>query len=103
MDDDVLTAALNGMPHEVAGVECDGCIVVRSSGDVAELVCNECATVVGTIDRSVLRTMLGLDAVRVVCPQCGAEHLAPGADQLFAYVCPNCGAGIEVTQPANPS
>ncbi len=42
------------IPHESAGVECCGCIVVKVSGNDAELSCNECGAVVGVINRLIL-------------------------------------------------
>jgi hypothetical protein len=31
------------VPHEVAtGADCDGCLVVKERGDVADIVCNCC-------------------------------------------------------------
>ena len=38
------------VPHEVAtGADCDGCLVVKERGDVADLVCNSCGVVVDTV------------------------------------------------------
>ena len=37
------------IPHESAGVDCCGCIVVKVTGNDAELVCNECGAVVGVV------------------------------------------------------
>jgi len=46
------------IPHEHAGVDCCGCIVVRVTGKDAELVCNECSSVVGVINTGILRDLV---------------------------------------------
>jgi hypothetical protein len=45
------------IPHESAGVDCCGCIVVNASGRDAELVCNECGAVVGVLNIGILRDL----------------------------------------------
>ena len=38
------------VPHEVAtGPGCDGCLIVRKRGTVADLVCNVCEAVIDTV------------------------------------------------------
>lgn len=37
------------IPHEISGVDCDGCLVVRVRGDQADIVCNECKAVLRTV------------------------------------------------------
>jgi len=35
------------VPHEVAtGADCEGCLIVQERGDLADIVCNECGTVI---------------------------------------------------------
>jgi len=48
------------IPHESAGVECCGCIVVKVRGNDAELQCNECGAVVGVIQVGILRDLVSL-------------------------------------------
>ena len=50
------------IPHESAGVECCGCIVVIVTGNDAELVCNECGSVVGVVQVGILRDLVSLVA-----------------------------------------
>lgn len=48
------------IPHEAAGVDCCGCIVVKVLGNDAELSCNECGAVVGVINRQILTDLRSL-------------------------------------------
>jgi hypothetical protein len=48
------------IPHESAGVNCCGCIVVNVRGNDAELSCNECGAVVGVINRLILADLIQL-------------------------------------------
>jgi hypothetical protein len=64
-------------------VECDGCIVVRSSGDLAELVCNDCAMVVGTIKPERAERHAGARCGTGGVSAMRRQHLVPRADQLL--------------------
>ena len=33
------------------------------------------------------------------CPHCGAVHIEPLLDELFAFVCSHCGKSVEVQPP----
>lgn len=48
------------IPHEHAGVDCCGCIVVKINDNDAELRCNECSAVVGVINTGILRDLVSL-------------------------------------------
>jgi hypothetical protein len=48
------------IPHESAGVDCCGCIVVVVRDSDAELVCNECGAVVGVVQVGILRDLVSL-------------------------------------------
>ena len=48
------------IPHESAGADCCGCIVVKVTGRDAELRCNECGAVVGVVDVAILRDLVSL-------------------------------------------
>ncbi len=58
MDD--LQAEFPIIPHESAGVDCCGCIVVKVTSADAELVCNECGAVVGVVQVGILRDLVSL-------------------------------------------
>jgi hypothetical protein len=49
-----LNEALPIVPHEVARVDCCGCIVANVEGETVKLFCNECGAVVGTVNLSIL-------------------------------------------------
>jgi hypothetical protein len=38
-------------------------------------------------------------AARVSCPHCGAPHSTAGMEELFAFVCSNCGNSVTVDPP----
>jgi hypothetical protein len=48
------------IPHESAGTDCCGCIVVSVIGNDAELRCNECGAVVGVVQVGILRDLVVL-------------------------------------------
>ena len=48
------------IPHESAGVDCCGCVVVIVTGNDAELKCNECGAVVGVVQVGILRDLVSL-------------------------------------------
>ena len=70
----------------------------------AEIVCNECEAVVRTVAAEELSTtlndmMLSLDVAAARCPHCEAVHLAAGFTSQGAFVYPNCGKGVDLTNP----
>src|SRR5690242_18576547 len=93
------------LPHSEFGApDCCGCLngIVRE--DQAEIVCNECGAVVRTVPAEELQKTLNemtlsLDVAAARCPHCKAVHLAPGFTSLVAFVCPNCGKGVDLTKP----
>ena len=41
-----------------------------------------------------------MTGARVTCPHCGAPHSNPGRmEEIIAFVCSHCGAGVEVRPP----
>ena len=58
MDD--LNNTLPIIPHESAGVDCCGCIVVVVRGNDAELMCDECGAIVGVVNARILRDLVSL-------------------------------------------
>src|SRR5215471_14280522 len=51
---DDLNSTFPIIPHESAGVDCCGCIIVVVRGNDAELVCNECRAIVGIVHAGIL-------------------------------------------------
>lgn len=83
---------VNKTVHEVAtGADCDGCLVVKEHGDIAEIKCNSCGAVVDTvpIERAGLRLMeLASDEIcSARCTHCGATNVFRGLSVIEAFVC----------------
>jgi hypothetical protein len=38
-------------------------------------------------------------AARVICPHCGAPNVVTGMEELFAFVCSDCGNSVKVESP----
>jgi hypothetical protein len=94
---DELTSRMPIMPHAaITGVDCCGCIVAAVDGTNVEMRCNECGDVVGVMQIDILRGLLGLDCFTATCPHCGKENTFPGFDEVFTYVCHECGKAVEV-------
>jgi len=90
------------VPHEVAtGADCDGCLIVQERGDLADIVCNECGTVIDTVPLERAGATLMELACREICssrcPHCGALNTFPGFTVIEAFICSECG---EVLQSA---
>jgi hypothetical protein len=97
MADDIsddLTGAMPIVPHEIAGVECCGCIIAEVDGGTAELRCNECGAVVGVIQIDILRGLL--ECVPAKCSHCGRRNVA-GFSKMIVYACHHCGKPVDVT------
>jgi hypothetical protein len=92
------------VPHEVAtGADCDGCLTVAERGDLVEIKCEACGTVVDTvpIDRAGLRLIeLGSEETcSARCPHCGATNVFRGYTVIEAFICRECGGGVNVERP----
>jgi hypothetical protein len=90
--------------HEVAtSADCDGCLIVMRQGDVADLMCSSCGAIVDTvpIDRTGLRLMeLASDEIcSACCPHCGAPNVFRGYTVIEAFVCRECGEGVNMERP----
>jgi hypothetical protein len=92
------------VPHQDRGVDCYGCLYVRVTGELAEIVCNECAAVIRSVPLAdVERVVLELDETvavcSAVCSHCGALNTFPGLSTIEAFVCSECGEGVHVSTP----
>src|SRR5712691_11215439 len=69
------------VPREVAtGADCEGCLIVQERGDLADIVCNECGTVIDSVPLERAGATLMELACREICsarcPRCeSAEHI----------------------------
>ena len=88
------------IPHADFGKpDCCGCLYPIARGGQADIVCNECGTVVRTVATDDLtHTLDGMelagDVATALCPHCGAVHLAPGFSRVIAFVCAECGHSV---------
>jgi hypothetical protein len=92
------------VPHEVAtGADCDGCLVVKESGDVADIVCNYCCTLIETVPmgraRQRLMELASAEICSARCPHCGALNMFPGFRSIEPFICQDCGEGVSVERP----
>jgi len=92
------------LSHELAtGADCVGCLTVVERGDMVEIKCDSCGAVVDTVpsDRGGSRLMeLGsAEVCSARCPHCGATNVFRGFTVIEAFVCQECGEGVDVEQP----
>ena len=91
------------VPHEsVADVDCCGCLIVRTRGDQADFVCNECDAVIRTVPLGhVEAVMLEIAKTDIVCtarcPHCEALNIFPGMSSITAFICRACAEGVHVS------
>jgi hypothetical protein len=67
-----------------------------------EFVCNTCHSILLTFQRLGTQSAESKPARPILtarCPHCGDLNIFPGFDQILAYVCQDCGEGVDVTLP----
>ena len=89
------------LPHELAtGADCDGCLIVLERGDMVEIKCNSCGAVVDTVliyrAGSRLMELASAELCSARCPHCGATNVFRGFTAIEAFVCQECGEGMNV-------
>ena len=92
------------IPHESLGADCCGCFVVHLDGDRADVVCNECQLVIrsGSVKdiEAALLQLAQTDVIcSAVCTHCAALNTFPGLSTVEAFICSECGQGVEVVAP----
>jgi hypothetical protein len=90
--------------QSIADADCCGCLMVRTRGDQADIFCNECGVVVRTIAASdveaVLSELSQTDLIcSATCTHCGALNTFPGMSSVIAFICRECGEGVDVLEP----
>jgi hypothetical protein len=94
------------MPHACFGdPDCCGCLAGLTEGDRADIVCNECSTVILSVPAPSLRGTLdglelSLEVATAICPHCGVVNLLSGFSRVIAFTCRECGRGAE--PPTDP-
>ena len=89
------------VPHEIAtGADCNGCLLVEKRGDVVDLKCDSCGAVVDTVPIDLAGTRLmelaSAEMCSARCPRCGATNVFRGFTVIEAFVCRECGEGVNV-------
>ena len=90
------------IPHrDVDGADCCGCLIVVEHANRAEIRCNECNALVGSVAvEDVERVMAELARTDTVsstrCTHCGALNTFPGWSVIEAFVCSHCDRGVHV-------
>ena len=89
----------SGLPG--ADPECCGCLIVKESGAIADLVCNECGAVIGTVPtdeapQTLMLMAMGQGMCSARCPHCQALNTFAGFDNIHAYICRECGEGVSI-------
>jgi len=92
------------VPHESLGADCCGCLIVRVRGDEADILCNECDAVIRTVPvvevESVMLEMVKTDTIcSAACTHCGALNTFPLFSAIQAFICRECGEGVDVVSP----
>jgi hypothetical protein len=89
------------VPHES---DCEGFWMVVERGGRAEIKFNSCGEVIDTvaIERAGSRLMELAGAEMMCsarCPHCGSLNSFPGFNAIEAFVCQECGEGVNVERP----
>jgi hypothetical protein len=92
------------IPHESLGADCRGCLVIRVRADLADIVCDECATVIRKVAleevEDALLQLVQKDTVCTArCRKCGALNTFPGFSAIIAFICSRCHRGVQVITP----
>ena len=88
------------LPHSDFGdPECCGCLNGVIRGDQADIVCNECGTVLRTVPaanvgQTLTELEITLEVASEMCPHCGSVNLFPGFSKMLAFTCRQCGKAV---------
>jgi Zn finger protein HypA/HybF involved in hydrogenase expression len=91
------------IPHSDFGApDCCGCLNGIIEDDQGRVECNECGEVLRRAPPAELRAILhqmelSLDLLTALCPHCRAVNLFAGFEQIIAFVCKECGRGVELS------
>ena len=81
---------------QIGDPDCCGCLNGVIRGDQADIVCNECGTVLRTVPvanvgQTLTELELTLEVASEVCPHCGSVNLFPGFSRMLGFTCRQCG------------
>ena len=88
------------LPHSDFGdPDCCGCLNGVLRGDQADIVCNECGTVLRTVPvanvgQTLTELEITLEVASEMCPHCGSVNLFPGFSKMLAFICRQCGKAV---------
>jgi hypothetical protein len=90
------------LPHSDFGDrERWGLLIPVERGDFADIIWNECGTIIESVNAPNLRRALdemqlklGVESER--CPHGGSINLLPGFSQMLAFTCRSCGTAVVV-------
>ena len=90
------------IPH--TNPECCGFLQGVRRGDSADIECNDCGAMIGSVPANDLTRILAqleasLDIATVMCPHCRAINLFPGFTEMLAFTCRECGERVSVERP----
>ena len=79
-----------------------GLIVKDLKNGSANLVCNECGSIIGTVPTEeapqiLLRMAISEGMCTAICDHCGALNTFPGFTSIEAYICRECGEVVRST------
>ncbi len=95
------------LPHSSFGnPDCCGCLNGIIRGYQAEIVCNECETVVRSVPSTALRQTLTemeltLDMSTEMCPNCRSVNVIPGFSKVMTFTCRECGKVVRLSDNTN--
>jgi hypothetical protein len=93
------------IPHEhVADVDCCGCLMVSVHEGEADILCNECGTVIRTLPvgavKAAILEMAQTDTIcSARCTHSGALNTFLRFSTIEAFICSECGQGVSVNTP----
>ena len=91
------------LPHSSFGDrKCCGCLNGIIRGDHADIVCNECDSIIRTVPSADLSQRLTemeltLDVWCSVCPQCATVKILAGFSKILAFTCGGCGGVVKLS------
>jgi hypothetical protein len=95
------------LPHSSFGdSDCCGCLNGIIRGDQADIVCNDCQTVVRSLPTAALRHTLNemelaLDNCTEMCPYCRSVNVIPGLSRVMVFTCRGCRQVVRLTDDSD--